>query len=288
MGSPRTQQGVSRTMPQHSSFQNEPSVSQKKPSSQKTSDPNPLHHNENLTKTHQGTQQGQPCKGNTGEDLEDEESKDYAANSRARQHAGIRQKESASEKKQSQKENMRELWSSLPEGSDSMKNIVHKHTQLLLGINGSDWKNLPSEVTVQERDLAVQRGKNLGFDQSPPTAPPSQSIHSYAYKSWLETQLRDLGLTRFKFDWGSSWKHPFNQLMDIIFYRTIHMALFSGEYNQYFWSPEHSSHAVISALLEKYFHYIQSQWKLLRRGGENALEAQKARNRAVKTRHRVC
>jgi hypothetical protein len=66
------------------------------------------------------------------------------------------------------------------------------------------------------------------------------------------------------------------------------MALFNGEYNNYFWSPQHSTHAIITALLEKYFAHIQNQWRLLRRSGPNALEAQKARNQAVKMRQRVC
>jgi hypothetical protein len=76
--------------------------------------------------------------------------------------------------------------------------------------------------------------------------------------------------------------------MDLLFYQTLHMALFNGKYNNHFWSPEHATHAIITALLEKYFSHIQIQWKLLQRSGPNALKAQKARNRAVKMRQRGC
>ncbi|OAV87526.1 hypothetical protein PTTG_29403 [Puccinia triticina 1-1 BBBD Race 1] len=183
---------------------------------------------------------------------------------------------------------MKDLRGTLPEGSEPLKNIVHQHTRLLLGVTGTDLKTLPLQPNAEERDLAVQRGKNLGFDQPRPTAPASTSNHTQAYKSWLQTQLRDLGLTRFTFDWESSWKHPFNQLMDVVFYRTLSMALHSGEYNNHPWSPDHATHAIASALLERYFNHLQTQWKLIQKGGETALDAQKARNRSIKTRSRVC
>jgi hypothetical protein len=76
--------------------------------------------------------------------------------------------------------------------------------------------------------------------------------------------------------------------MDLIFYQTLHMALHSGEYNNHPWSPAHETHAIISAYLERYFCHLQTQWKLLQKNGENALDAQKARNRALKMRARVC
>ncbi|KAI7943984.1 hypothetical protein MJO28_011512 [Puccinia striiformis f. sp. tritici] len=70
--------------------------------------------------------------------------------------------------------------------------------------------------TTEERELAVQRGKNISFDQPPNTAPASKSNHTHAFKSWICTQLGSLGLTRFTFDWDSTWKHPYNQLMDLL------------------------------------------------------------------------
>ncbi|KAA1071200.1 hypothetical protein PGTUg99_015088 [Puccinia graminis f. sp. tritici] len=171
-----------------------------------------------------------------GDDEEDDESEedDYVADSRARRNTGIRKKESASAKRKTKKERMKELQGALPDGSDAMKNIVHRHARLLLGVIGTDLKTLPASPTNEERDIAVQRGKSESYNQPNPTAPPSQQSHTQAYKSWIQTQIRTLGLTRFTFDWESSWKHPFNQLMDLLFYRTIYMALHSGEYNNSF------------------------------------------------------
>ncbi|PLW26024.1 hypothetical protein PCASD_26368 [Puccinia coronata f. sp. avenae] len=170
--------------------------------------------------TGQNSGDSRPPGQNSGNDpnQENSDNKDYAADSRAQQNAGIRRKESASAKKTTQKERMKEICGSLPNGTETMTNIVHTHTQLLLGLNGADLASLPPDITNEERNLAVQRGKNLAYDQPPPTAPESQSNHTHAFRSWIQTQLRDLGLTRFNFDWGSSWKHPCNKLMDLLFY----------------------------------------------------------------------
>ena len=113
---------------------------------------------------------------------------------------------------------MKEIQGSLPEGTETMANVVHTHTQLLLGINGTNLETLPPNVTNDKQNLAVQWGKNLAYNQPPPAAPESQSNHTHVFRSWIQTQLRDLGLTRFNFNWGSSWKHPFNKLMNLLFY----------------------------------------------------------------------
>ena len=53
---------------------------------------------------------------------------------------------------------MKEIQGSLPNGTDTMKNIFHTHTQLILGLVGADLKTLPSDVTPEEHNLAAQRG----------------------------------------------------------------------------------------------------------------------------------
>ena len=56
---------------------------------------------------------------------------------------------------------MKEIQGSLPEGTETMANVVHTHTQLLLVINGTNLKTLPTNVTNDKRNLAVQQGKNI-------------------------------------------------------------------------------------------------------------------------------
>ena len=56
---------------------------------------------------------------------------------------------------------MKEIQGSLPEGTETMENVFHTHTRLLLGINGTNLKTLPPDVTDDKHNLAVQRGKNL-------------------------------------------------------------------------------------------------------------------------------
>lgn len=199
----------------------------------------------------------------------------------------MRKKASTSAKRKTQKERLKELHGILPAGSEPLKNIVHQHARLLLGMRGTDLRSLPLPPTNDERDLAVQRGRSKAFDLDTPASNPDQNHQTHAFKTWIQTPIRSLGLTRFTFDWKSHWKHPFNELMDWLFWRTINMALHAGEYNNYLWSPGHATHAIVSAMLERYFIYLQNEWRSLQKNGEEGLEAKKARNRANKARQRV-
>jgi hypothetical protein len=95
-----------------------------------------------------------------------------------RRNKGLQKKQSTSAKKQTQKEHMKELRGTLPEGSEPLKTIVHKHTRLLLGVEGTDLKTLPLQPNVDEQDLAVQREKKPWI-QSTPSNRTSQFKQSY-------------------------------------------------------------------------------------------------------------
>jgi hypothetical protein len=74
--------------------------------------------------------------------------------------------------------------------------------------------------------------------------------------------------------------------MKLLFYRTLDMALMSGEYNNHFWSQEHKTHGIISALMEKYFYHLQAEWKAI---GKDAcyLAEKKEKQRLLAMRKRV-
>ncbi|MBW0505602.1 hypothetical protein O181_045317 [Austropuccinia psidii MF-1] len=88
---------------------------------------------------------------------------------------------------------------------------------------------LPDPPTDTERKLALICGKIIAFRPDQSTATASWNIQSKAFKSYVNTQVQSLGLKHFTFDWCSGWKHPYNELMATLFYRTFDMALRSGE-----------------------------------------------------------
>ena len=182
---------------------------------------------------------------------------------------------------------MKELNGQIPEGAEPMRHIIHQHTRSLLQVVGTDVKTLPDGPTISERMIAVTRGKNIAFTQPLATGEASRNKNSRPYMSWIQTQLRDLGLTRFTLDWESTWKHPYNQLMDLLFYRTLDMALRSGEYNHCLWNPEHNTHKICSSMLEIYFNHLQTQKKRIEKHGEETINVQRAQQRAIKFRERV-
>ncbi|MBW0492990.1 hypothetical protein O181_032705 [Austropuccinia psidii MF-1] len=123
-----------------------------------------------------------------------------------------------------------------------------------------DIPTLPDPPTDAERPLASILGKSISFDPDQFTATASRNIQSKAFKSYVITQVHSLGLTHFEFDWCSGWKNPYSKLMAPLLYFTFDMALRSGEYNNYYWSPDHNNHVIVTEILETYFTYLSNEY----------------------------
>ncbi|MBW0552013.1 hypothetical protein O181_091728, partial [Austropuccinia psidii MF-1] len=142
-----------------------------------------------------------------------------------------------------------------------MGTIVQIHCPEILNMVARDITTLPDPPTDSERQLALIRGKSIAFDPDQLTATASWNIQRKAFKSYVNTQVKSLGLTHFTFDWCSRWKHLYKELMATFFYFTFDMALRSGEYNNYYWSPDHNNHAIVTAILEMYFTYLSNEYR---------------------------
>lgn len=211
---------------------------------------------------------------------------DYAQDTRARNQKGLRSKKHSSAKRQTQKERKIELNGQLPDGIGPMRTVVHTHCRFLLQIQEKNLATMPGPPSPQERQTVVTVSKHPGFDEDPPNIAASKHLHSKAYQGYVSTQLRKLCLSRFLWDWESSWTHPFNEVMSLIFYRTLDMALMSGEYNNYFWSQDHNTHAIVSSLMEKYFYHLQSEWKAMSKDADHVAKT-KEKQRLSALRKRV-
>ncbi|MBW0545976.1 hypothetical protein O181_085691 [Austropuccinia psidii MF-1] len=95
-----------------------------------------------------------------------------------------------------------------------------------------------------------------------------KSVQSQGFQSYCKNELHKLGLKRFTWDWESSWQHPFNELMSMVFYRTLRLALVSTEYHHYCWKKDHNSYGVMAALMEQYFTYLKREWKSIKEDAE--------------------
>lgn len=220
---------------------------------------------------------------------------DYAQEAMDRRHKGLRLKASRAAKRSTQKERRLELQEQLPREANSMHSVVLVHARCLLGITERNVSTLPGPPTPAEIDLAIQRGKSAIFTQpqnspSGPSGTPKSTAanHTRAFTGIIQTRLRELGLDRFTFDWATGYREPFNQTMDLLFYKTLDIALAGGEYNHMMWSPEHNTHGIISTYMERYFLHLQGEWRLLQKDGHDAVEQRKSRQRLAKLRKRVC
>ncbi|KAI8454219.1 hypothetical protein BY996DRAFT_7108793, partial [Phakopsora pachyrhizi] len=165
-------------------------------------------------------QSSRPSEGIEGEDEEDSPQNEYELETRMRQRKGLRKKTTDKSKRLSK----------------NQRTVVQVHCWVLLGIQDRDLPTIPQPPSAEEREIAIAQAGHVGvvpegFDTGP--------------SSFVKSKLLKLGLHQFSWDWDSSWNHPFNELMSIIFYKTLDLASLSCEYNNYTWVKEHNNNAIV-------------------------------------------
>ncbi|MBW0504158.1 hypothetical protein O181_043873 [Austropuccinia psidii MF-1] len=167
-----------------------------------------------------------------------------------------------------------------------MRIIVQIHCREILNMVTRDITTLPDPPTNAERQLALICGKIIAFNPDQLTDTSSQNIQSKAFKSYVNTQVQSLGLTHVTFDLCSGWKHPYKKLMATLFYHTFDMELRSGEYNNYYWSPDHNNYAIVTEILETYFTSLSNEY-CNKQKGVDFITAQKEKQRLEAARKRL-
>ncbi|MBW0545117.1 hypothetical protein O181_084832 [Austropuccinia psidii MF-1] len=157
----------------------------------------------------------------------------------------------------SQKEQQKWLKAELPENFHGMRSAVHAHFPFLLKVSYKDFSSLPAPPSTEEREISIQVAGHLRYVPKDVFNKPSTQVQSQGFQSYCENELHKLGLKQFNWDWESSWQHPFNELMFMVFYRTFRLALVRTEYHHYCWNKDHNSYGVIVALMEQYFTYLK-------------------------------
>ncbi|CAH7683978.1 hypothetical protein PPACK8108_LOCUS17851, partial [Phakopsora pachyrhizi] len=202
------------------------------------------------------------------EDEEDSPQSEYELETCKRQRKGLRKKTTDKSKRLSRNQRLKKINGELPENVGGMRTVVQVHCGFLLGIQDRNLAIIPPTPSAEEREIAIEQAGHAGFVPEGFDTGPSVSRQTKAYKSFVKSKLLKLGLHWFLWDWDSSWTHPSNELMSIIFYKTLDLALLSCEYHNYTWVTEHSNHAIVSGLMEKYFYHLQSTWRAQQKDGE--------------------
>ncbi|MBW0562026.1 hypothetical protein O181_101741 [Austropuccinia psidii MF-1] len=136
-----------------------------------------------------------------------------------------------------------------------MRSAVHAHCLFLLKVRNKDFSSLPAPPSTAD----VPKD---GFNK------PSTQVQSQGFQSYCKNELHKLGLKRFTWDLESSWQHPFNKLMSMVFYCTFHLALVSTKYHHYSWNKDHNNYGVVADLMEQYFTYLKTEWKSMQKDVE--------------------
>ena len=122
--------------------------------------------------------------------------------------------------------------------------------------------------STEERDIAILVAGHLEYVPRDVFNEPSTQVQSQGFQSYCENELHKLGLKRFTWDWESSWQHPFNELMSMVFYHTFRLALVSTKYHHYCWNKDHNNYGVVAAFMEQYFTYLKREWKSIQKDAE--------------------
>ncbi|MBW0588918.1 hypothetical protein O181_128633 [Austropuccinia psidii MF-1] len=154
-------------------------------------------------------------------------------------------------KRASQKEKQKWLKAELPENVHGMRSAVHSHYLFLLKVRDKDFSSLPEPTSTEEHESAIQVTGYLEYVPEDVFNEPSTQVQSQGFQSYFKNALHKLGLKKFTWDWESSWKNPFNELMSMVFYRTFCLALVSTKYHQYCWGGCFHFNGVIFFLFEK-------------------------------------
>ncbi|MBW0557992.1 hypothetical protein O181_097707 [Austropuccinia psidii MF-1] len=104
-----------------------------------------------------------------------------------------------------------------------MTSAVHAHCLFLLKVRDKDFSSLPAPPRTEELEIAIQVAGHLGYVPEDLFNEPSTHAQSQGLQSYCKNELHKLGLKQFTWDWQSSWKHPFNELISMGF--TVHSVL---------------------------------------------------------------
>ncbi|MBW0585713.1 hypothetical protein O181_125428, partial [Austropuccinia psidii MF-1] len=173
----------------------------------------------------------------------------------------------------------------LPENVHGMISAVHAHCLFLLKVRDNDFSSLPAPPSTEENKIAIQVAGHLGYVPKDVFNEPSTQVQSQGFQSYCKNELHKLGLKRFTWVWESSWQHPFNELMSMVFYCTFFLALFSTKYHHYCWNKDHNSYGVVAPLMEQYFTYLKREWKSIQKGAKYLVK-KKENQKLAKIRQR--
>ncbi|MBW0568811.1 hypothetical protein O181_108526 [Austropuccinia psidii MF-1] len=150
----------------------------------------------------------------------------------------------------SQKEQQKLLKAEIPENVHGIRSAVHAHYLFLLKVRDKDFSSLPAPPSTEEHEIAIQVAGHLGYVPEDVFNEPSTQVQSQGFQSYCENELHRLGLKQFPWDWESSWQHPFNKLMFMVFYHTFCLPLVNTKYHHYCWSKANNNYEVVAALME--------------------------------------
>ncbi|MBW0578640.1 hypothetical protein O181_118355 [Austropuccinia psidii MF-1] len=149
-----------------------------------------------------------------------------------------------------QKEQQKWMRAELLENVYGMRSAVHAHCRFLLKVRDKAFSSLPAPPSTEEREIAIQVAGHLRYVPKDFFNEPSTQVQSQGFQSYCKNELHKLGLKQFPWHWESSWQHPFNELISMVFYRTFRLALVSTKYPHYCWNKDHKNYGVVAALME--------------------------------------
>ncbi|MBW0537031.1 hypothetical protein O181_076746, partial [Austropuccinia psidii MF-1] len=150
----------------------------------------------------------------------------------------------------SQKEQKKWLKAELPQNVHLMRSAVHAHCLFLLKVRDKDSSSLPEPPRTEEHESSIHVAGHLVYVPKDVFNEPSTQVQSQGFQSYCKNELHKLGLKQFTWDWESSWQHPFNKLMYMVFYNNICLALVSIKYHHYCWNKDHNNYGVVAASME--------------------------------------
>ncbi|MBW0574770.1 hypothetical protein O181_114485 [Austropuccinia psidii MF-1] len=153
-----------------------------------------------------------------------------------------------------------------------MRSAVHSHCLFLPKFRDKDFSSLPAPPSTEEFEIAIQVAGNLGYVPKDVFNGPSTKFQSQSFQNYCKNELHKLGPKQFTWDWESSWKHPFKELISKVFYCTFHLTLVSPEYHHYCWNKDHNNYGVVAALMEQYFTYLKRELKSIQKDAEYLAE----------------
>ncbi|MBW0526713.1 hypothetical protein O181_066428 [Austropuccinia psidii MF-1] len=168
----------------------------------------------------------------------------------------------------SQKEQQKWLQAELPENVLGMRSAVHAHCLFLLKERDKAFYSLPAPPRTEEREIAIQVACDLGYVPKDVFNETSTQVQSQGFQSYCKNEPHKLGLKQFTWDWESSWQHPFNKLMSMVFYHKLCLALVSTKNHHYFWNKDPNNYGVEAASMEQYFTYLKREWESIQKDAE--------------------